>query len=213
MLETGFGKGHLTQVLCRKSGFLYAVELDDDLFEKTSRALSSVPNLRLIGGDFLQMSLPKVTSYQVFANIPFFITSPIVKKLTRAAHPPEEIWLVVERGAARRLMGLPRETMASLLLKAGWEAEIVYAFRREDFHPSPSVDTVLLHLSRKAAPDVVPAYLPRFERFVERSLSCGFGGKRGLLTSKQVSTALRLAHLPPLSRDGNTLYVQWLCLF
>ena len=136
MLETGFGKGHLTQVLCRKSGFLYAVELDDDLFEKTSRALSSVPNLRLIGGDFLQMSLPKETSYQVFANIPFFIASPIVKKLTRAAHPPEEIWLVVERGEARRLMGLSRETMASLLLKAGWEAEIVYAFRREDFHPT-----------------------------------------------------------------------------
>lgn len=75
VLEIGFSKGHLTQVLCRKSGFLYAVELDDDLFEKTSRALSSVPNLRLIRGDFLQMSLPKETSYKVFANIPFFITS------------------------------------------------------------------------------------------------------------------------------------------
>lgn len=86
MLEIGFGKGHLTQVLCRKCGFLYAVELDDDLFKKISRALSSVPNLRLIRGDFWQMSLPKETSYKVFANIPFFITSPIVKKLTRAAH-------------------------------------------------------------------------------------------------------------------------------
>lgn len=50
-----------------------------------------------------------------------------------------DIWLIMEKGAAKRYMGIPRETEKSLLLKVNWEMKIRYHFRREDFHPAPSV--------------------------------------------------------------------------
>ncbi len=213
VLEIGAGKGHLTEALCEKSGYVYSVEIDQKLYESTSVKLSQCTNLKLILGDFLKYSLPGQGSYKVFANIPFFITTQIIDKLTNASNPPSEAWLVMEKGAARRFAGFPKENKRSLLLKVGWETEVVYHFRREDFHPMPCVDSVLLHLKKKETPDLSKKEALSFQKFIEHSMRHGLSGKQGLLTQKQVSTALKCAGLPPAYRDGVTLYIQWLCLF
>lgn len=213
VLEIGAGKGHLTEVLCEKGGSVYSVEIDRKLFEYTKEKLSYTTNLKLIQGDFLKYPLPVKGSYKVFANIPFFITTQIMDKLTNASNPPVDIWLVMEKGAARRFAGHPKESMKSLLLKVGWETEIVYHFRREDFHPMPSVDSVLLHLKQKEIPDLSRGEIRSFQKFIEHSMRYGLSGKQGLLTPRQVSTALKRAGLPPAYKDGVTLYIQWLCLF
>jgi len=121
--------------------------------------------------------------------------------------------LAPEKGAAKRFMGHPKETSKSLFLKTNWEMKIVYHFQREDFHPKPSVDSVLLHLSRKNCPDLIRDDFISFKKFVEHSLKYGLFSKRSLLTKKQISAALKRANLPPLHKDGTTLYIQWLCLF
>lgn len=213
VLEIGAGKGHLTEALCEKGGFVHSVEIDRKLYESTSVKLSRFTNLKLIQGDFLKYPLPVQGGYKVFANIPFFITTQIIDKLTNASNPPSEAWLVMEKGAARRFAGFPGENVKSLLLKVEWETEIVYHFRREDFHPMPSVDSVLLHLKKKEIPDLSKKEICSFQKFIEHSMRYGFSGKRGLLTQRQVSTALKRAGLPPAYRDGVTLYIQWLCLF
>lgn len=213
VLEIGSGKGHLTQALCKKCGYLHSIEIDKDLYEKTKSKLSTVKNLELIHGDFLKYQLPNEGSYKVFANIPYFITTRIIEKLTEAKNPPGDIWIVVEKGAAKRFSGIPYETGNSLFLKTNWEMKIIYHFQREDFHPKPSVDSVLLHLSRKKNPDLDRADYNSFKKFVDHALKYGLFSNRSLLTKKQVSTALKRAKLPPLQRDGATLYIQWLCLF
>ena len=213
VLEIGTGKGHLTAELCRKGGSVYSIEIDRKLYESTKEKLSGLSNLKLIHGDFLNYSLPKKGDYKVFANIPYFITSEIVEKLTRVSNSPADIWLVMEKGAAKRFMGLPRETEKSLLLKVNWDMEVIYHFRREDFHPMPSVDSVLLHFSKKAVPDLNKNECYAFEKFVEHSMKYGICGKRGLLTKRQISAALKRAGLPDLPENGATLYIQWLCLF
>ena len=213
VIEIGTGKGHLTEALCRKGGCVYSVEIDRNLYESTGAKLSQISNLRLIYGDFLNYSLPKKGDYKVFANIPYFITTQIVEKLTQVSNLPADIWLIMEKGAAKRFAGLPKETEKSLLLKVNWETEIVYHFRREDFHPMPSVDSVLLHFTKKAVPDLNKNKCYDFKRFVEYSMKYGICGKRGLLTKRQVSAALRRAGLPTLPENGATLYIQWLCLF
>lgn len=213
VIEIGAGKGHLTQALCEKGGLVHSIEIDRKLFEGTRAKLSHLTNLKLTQGDFLKYPLPVRGDYKVFANIPFFITTQIMDKLTNASNPPLEIWLVMEKGAARRFAGLPKENVKSLLLKVGWETKIVYHFRREDFHPMPSVDSVLLHLKKKEVPDLSKKEIHSFQRFIEHSMRYGFSGKQGLLTPKQVSTALKRAGLPPAYKDGVTLYIQWLCLF
>lgn len=213
VLEIGTGKGHLTEVLCQAGGTIYSVEIDRKLFERTKAKLHHLSNLKLIQGDFLHYCLPSKGSYKVFANIPYFITTPIIEKLTNAPNPPSDIWLILEKGAAMRFAGLPRETEKSLLLKVNWNLKILHRFRREDFHPMPSVDSVLLHLHQKETPDLDRASLSSFQRFIAHSMKYGICGNRGLLTRRQVAVALKQAGLPPACENGVTLYIQWLCLF
>ncbi len=213
VIEIGAGKGHLTEILCRKSGFVYSVELDRKLYEHTKAKLHSCPNLRLVQGDFLRYTLPTKGSYKVFANIPYFITTQIIEKLTNAPNPATDIWLVMEKGAAKRFSGTGKETGKSLLLKVGWNIKIIYHFRREDFHPMPSADSVLVHFSRKEVPDLDRKDYADFQKFISHSQKYGFGRKESLLTRRQVSTALKQAGLPHAQEDGVTLYIQWLCLF
>lgn len=149
VLEIGTGKGHLTEVLCRRADYVYSVEIDRQLFERAKERLKHVNNVKLICMDFMRYALPHRGEYKVFANIPYYMTTKIVKKLTEDAHPPSEIWLVMEKGAAKRFMGVSGETKDSLRLKRKWKLEIIYYFSREDFHPKPSVDSVLLHMNAR----------------------------------------------------------------
>lgn len=149
VLEIGTGKGHLTDVLCRRAKYVYSVEIDRRLYERAKERLKNVRNVTLSCRDFMHYPLPNRYNYKVFANIPYYITTKIVQKLTEDVHPPSEIWLIMERGAAKRFLGVPRETKYSLSLKHKWKLDIVYYFSREDFHPKPSVDSVLLHFLRK----------------------------------------------------------------
>lgn len=77
----------------------------------------------------------------------------------------------------------------------------------------PSVDSVLVHFSRKEKPDLDRNEYYAFRKFVEHSMKYGICGKNGLLTKRQVAVALKQAGLPHAHEDGLTLYVQWLCLF
>ena len=77
----------------------------------------------------------------------------------------------------------------------------------------PSVDSVLVHFSRKAVPDLSREQLKNFGFFIEHSYKYGLCGRNGLLTKRQVSVALKQAGLPHAHEDGVTLYIQWLCLF
>lgn len=213
VLEIGTGKGHLTEALCRRAGTVCSVEIDRKLYESAGKRLSQFSNLRLIYGDFLKYDLPSKGDYKVFANIPYFITTQIIEKLTQASNPPAEMWLVMEKGAAKRFLGISKETKKSLLLKVGWDMKIVYHFRREDFHPMPAVDSVLVHFAKRASPDLTRGEYHAFQKFIEQSMKYGICGKGGPLTKRQVAVALKQAGLPHAHEDGVTLYIQWLCLF
>lgn len=213
VFEIGTGKGHLTEALCKEAGYVHSIEIDRKLYETAGKRLSESANLHLILGDFLKYKLPDEGDYVVFANIPYSITTQIIDKLTNAVNRPRDIWLIMEKGAAKRWMGLPGETEKSLRMKVYWNSEIRYFFRKEDFHPMPSVDSVLVHFSLKPEPDLSRNEYRDFCRFVEKGMKHGICGKGGLLTNQQAKAALRRAGLPHAHEDGVTLYIQWLCLF
>lgn len=190
VIEIGAGKGHITRELAARCGRVSAYEIDRKLAARLHETAQS--NVRVIASDFLTAELPKDGSYKVFSNIPFNRTSEIIRKLTESETPPDEAWLIMEKGASKRFLGQPYESRASLLLKPFFDAEIRYYFRREDFHPMPSVDTVLLRLVKKAMPDIP---FPKMREYA-------------LFLDKQLKT-------PPAQPrvSGQTLYIQWLCLF
>ena len=209
VLEIGAGKGHITRALLGRCGALRAVEIDPSLCNSLRERCGAHPRLQLVRADFLKTALPTVP-YKVFSNIPFSITTAIMRKLLHSPNPPQEGWLFMEKGAAKRFAGIPRETTESLALKPYYEMAIDYHFRREDFHPMPSVDVVMLRITRKANPDLPSAQRARFCDFVSR---CQSRGLRAVLTSKQIATALKRDGLAPLSASDEILYIQWLCLF
>ena len=210
VLEIGAGKGHITRALSRCCGQVISYEIDPRLFYRL--AGTTEKNVRLICGDFLKAPLPK-TPYKVFANIPFSCTTAILRKLTDSPNPPLAAWLVVEWGAAKRFCGQPRETQSSLLLRPFFQTRILCTIPREQFHPSPRVDAALLELRRSPHPDLSLAQRREFADFIARCQKYGFSHPCSLLTRRQAATALRQAGLPQIERSGNTLYVQWLCLF
>lgn len=204
VLEIGAGKGHITRALADRCGRVLTCEIDPVL---ASRLRGTLPeNVRLHPGDFLRMPLPR-GPYKVFANIPFNRTTDIIRHLTGAPHPPQAAWLIVERGAAMRFCGAGRESHASLSLKPWWNVRIAFHLRREDFHPMPSVDCVLLELRRKEPPDIPEKERRLWERFIENAFRHGL---RGMLTQRQITAALRQASIP---MSATMRYVQWLCLF
>lgn len=209
VVEIGPGKGHITRELLEICGSLKAAELDPALCARLRKTFAHAPKLSLFQGDFLRMPLPE-GPYKVFANIPFSRTTEIVRRLVWAQNPPKAAWLLMEKGAALRFCGRPRESLSALLLRPFFGVEICAQVPRQEFHPCPRVDAALLCLRRKSPPDVPWEQREAYRAFIREAWGKGFGG---LLTKKQVSTALRLESLPPLPRDANLLYVQWLCLF
>jgi len=211
VVEIGAGKGHLTNVLLYRCEKVTAVEIDRRLYNHLKIKFSNRVNLDLICRDFLTWELPK-TPYKVFANIPFNRTTDIIRKLTSGANMPDEAWLVVEKGAAKRFAGLPKESLSSMLIKPYFDSEIKYHFQREDFHPLPSVDAVLLHLKKKPIPDISAADRYLYNRFIT---NCRQNPEMlyRLLTKKQISTALKREKLSCDIILCDMLYVQWLCLF
>ena len=150
VIEIGPGKGHITEALCEKSYWVTAIELDRSLYGNLINKFKSKNNVTLINKDFLNWKLPKKREYKVFSNIPFYITTKIIKKLLlEELNSPTDMWLVMEKGSAKRFMGIPRESKLSLLLKTKFDIKIVHYFNREDFHPMPSVDCVLVYFKRK----------------------------------------------------------------
>ena len=95
----------------------------------------------------------------------------------------------------------------SLALKPWFDVRIAYHLKREDFHPAPSVDCVLLELRRRARPDIPASQREAWLRFTEEGLRHGPPG----MTKHQIQQALTQDGAIPMS--GTMRYVQWLCLF
>lgn len=212
VIEIGPGKGHIIGLLLLNCREVTAIELDEKLYENLLEKFRGVENLNLYHWDFMQWQLPSAESYKVFANIPFSHTTDIVRKLTESKNPPTEAWLTMEKGAAKRFMGKPHETLRSLMIKPVFDLKIIYHFSREDFHPKPGIDVVLLHLKKKAQPDVSPTQWRDYRHFVSNGLLAHGAELRRMFTKKQLTRAFREAGISDFA-SGEILYVQWLCLF
>lgn len=210
IIEIGAGKGHITREISLRCAEVRAIEYDPRLYNELKVKFANTSNIKIYHGDILSWRMPEQGDYKVFSNIPFSITSDIIKKLTRCPNPPREAWLIMEKGAAKRFIGLPNESAASLMLKPFYDTGIAYYFRREDFHPSPGVDIVLAHFIKKAEPDIPYAYRNQYERFVK---NCKRYGIHSVMSKKQVHTAFRGQGFGDIKPSGEMLYVQWLCLF
>lgn len=150
VLEIGPGKGIITEILSVYAKRVIAVEYDKKLYNDLVKSNKN-DNIEYIYNDIMKTKLP-LGKYKVFSNIPFQITSDIIKKLTENTNCPDDIYLIVQREAAKKYCGIPFQKIEGLrasILKLKYNVSIDYLFERTDFTPVPSVDIVLLHFSKR----------------------------------------------------------------
>lgn len=173
VFEIGAGRGIITRELLKKAKKVVAFEIDSTLGNKLIQELQGESSLEIKLTDFLSCDLPAYP-YKVFSNIPFNITSAVIKKLTQAENPPEDAYLIVQKEAAGKFMGMPvdnKNSLMAILLKPWFDFEIFYRFKRDDFSPRPGVNVIMLRIRKKEKPLVKINQKSQFEDFVAHTFN------------------------------------------
>lgn len=170
--DIGAGSGVISSVLANYCKTVIAVEVEPRMVQKLHENLGQYPNVAVHEGSFLDIELP-TRPYKVFANIPFHLSSPILRKLTESSHPPEAVYLVVQKQFANKLLPDSDRFTGQLGMMVGplFAVRIRKRLKRTDFWPHPNVDTVFLELIRRDTPLIAKAQMPAYRRFIEGCFS------------------------------------------
>ena len=182
VLEIGPGIGVLTKELCSVAGKVRSLELDNRLFPILSETLSDCGNIEIVEGDALKMDLnalidekfTEMSDIKVCANLPYYITSPIIMKLIESKLPVSEIVVMVQKEAADRLAAqIGSRESGALTVAAQYYAEIEKLFdvSRGSFMPQPKVDSAVIKLSVRKEPPVRAENEKRFFEIVRAAFA------------------------------------------
>lgn len=170
VLDIGAGSGVISYALSQRSKKVIAVELDRRIIVTLRKNTQSLKNVHVLHTDFLKMSLPK-TGYKVFSNIPFSLSSAIVRKLTQSEYPPTHSYLVVQREFAQKLItnSNAHNSLLGILLGIDYKVDIMRSLAPRNFVPSPRVRTVLLCIIKRKKPLMALDERTLFKSFVTNS--------------------------------------------
>lgn len=153
VIEIGPGLGFLTEKLIEKSKYLTAFEIDDDLIPVLNKKFQGRDNFSLVHEDFMTTDLGTFLkgkkNIKVVANIPYYITSPIINKLIEYRKNISEIYLMVQKEVAERIASEAGSKNMSLLTHAVQfyaDAEYLFTVPKEKFTPVPKVDSAFLKI-------------------------------------------------------------------
>lgn len=215
VLEIGPGQGSLTKVLLAKAGQVIAVELDNQLAQSLQDA--KWPNLAVVHQDILQFDFTKLPAgYKVVANIPYYLTSNLIKVLSQSANSPAAAALLVQREVAERAAAQPGHmSVLAVLAQYYWHVSLGRIVKAGAFTPPPKVDSQILILNRREEPLFKDIDDKQFFRLVK----AGFSQKRktlenslsgGLAISKtEASQLLERAGIAPATRAQTLSLDSW----
>jgi len=151
VLEVGPGIGTLTNELAKTVKKVVAVEKDKKMVEALRKTLKEYKNIEIIQADILQhnYSLP-TTNYKLVANIPYYLTSALIRKFLEEKNQPELMVLMIQKEVAQRICAKP-PNMSLLAVSVQFYAEpkIISYVKKENFWPSPNVDSAIIKITPK----------------------------------------------------------------
>ena len=150
VLEIGAGLGSLTRLLAQRAREVVAVELDENLIPILKSVTQPAPNVRIIQGDILALepvNLVPSAGYLVAANIPYYITSKLIRHLLGASTPPKRIVLTVQKEVAERICAQPGElSLLGLSVQVYGDPRISSRVPAGAFYPVPKVDSAIVRI-------------------------------------------------------------------
>jgi 16S rRNA (adenine1518-N6/adenine1519-N6)-dimethyltransferase len=192
VLEIGPGLGSLTRYLALSARSVTAVELDRKLFPALVSVLAPYQNVRLVQGDILKLKpaeLMETEGYVVVANIPYYITSVVIRHLLEAEQRPKRVVLTVQKEVAERICAEPgRMSLLALSVQVYGKPVIGTSIPAEAFYPPPKVDSAILCIELYPQPVISAERLDKFFTLIK----AGFSQKRKTLRNS-LSGGLRIA--------------------
>lgn len=160
VLEVGPGIGTLTQGLAEAGANVTAVEIDRRLLEVLSKTLEGYENVRIVHGDILRINVAETVGaprYKVVANLPYYITTPIIMGLLEARMPIDVLVTMVQKEVAQRMVASPGTKdygALSVAVQYYTKAEIMFVVKPDSFIPAPSVDSAVIRCTVRDTPPV-----------------------------------------------------------
>ena len=177
VLEVGPGIGTLTQGLDESGASVVAVELDKRLLPVLDTTLEGYDNVRIVNGDILQVDIMQtvgVDEFKVCANLPYYITTPIIFALLEKRLPMERLVAMVQKEVAERMAAKPGGKdygALSVAIQYYTEPEIAFIVPPSSFIPAPSVDSAVIVCKRREKPPVEVCDEALFFRVVKAAFS------------------------------------------
>lgn len=197
ILEIGAGKGILTNALIQKGAHIIAFEIDRDLVDFLKKQFAS-QDVNFIFEDFLQFR-GKISADRCVANIPYNISTPIIKKLFDLGIP--SMTLMIQKEYAKRLMAKPKTgdyNSLSIFVQVRAKVEHLFDVNRGSFYPSPSVDSAVVKLTRSKETENKIKDMKKFEEVVRMA----FSKKRKMIRNnlKSMDMLLEKSGISPTQR-------------
>ena len=205
VLEVGPGIGTLTQGLAQSGADVTAIELDRRLLEVLDTTLASYDNVRIVHGDVLKLDVPTIMNHKPFkvvANLPYYITTPIIMSLLESKLPIERLVVMVQKEVALRMVAKPGTKdygALSVAVQYYTEPDIVLDVPPKSFLPAPAVTSSVIRcvLRDKPPVDVID------EKLFFRVVKAGFAQRRKTFSNTMKTTGLTRDRIEELLAKAN----------
>lgn len=210
VLEVGPGTGALTTRLAATGARIIAVEKDRRLIEPLRERFAAFPNVRIVEGDILKLDIRHlsfdIARYKLVANIPYYLTSHLIRLMLQRWPPPSVAVLMVQQEVARRIMAAPPDmNLLALSVRLFADPSPVMRVSRGSFRPVPTVDSMVIKLEVRMTNDELRRENERILTIAKRA----FGQKRKQLKSAVPADALERAGISPAARPQELSLGAW----
>ena len=218
VLEIGPGIGTLTQALAETGAAVTAVELDDHLLPVLDKTLEHYDNVRVVHGDIMRTDIETLMNHKPFkvcANLPYYITTPIIMKLLEQKLPIERIVVMVQKEVAERMVAVPGHKIygaLSVSVQYYTEPKMLFEISPKCFMPAPEVTSAVVAMDVRREPPVDLMDEKRFfsvvkAAFQQRRKTLSNALKNTGMTKEQIANVLEAASIDG-KRRGETLSLQ-----
>ena len=209
VVEIGAGAGTLTRAIANRAKKVYAFEIDENLKPVLNKTLDGLTNVELIFGDIMKMPIEELENtvgenYTVVANLPYYITTPVITMFLEKAKRVTGISVTVQKEVALRLAAAPKTSdygAITVAVRLAGEAEIIKEIGRELFLPPPNVDSAVVKitidknkfagLDRQKYRELVRAAFSMRRKTLANNLIKAYG-----ISREEAEDALKRANLP-----------------
>ncbi len=219
VLEIGAGLGSLSRFLAASARHVTAIELDKNLIPVLTEVLAPCDNVTLVQGDILDISINTLqlqSGYYVVANIPYYITSAVIRHLLESSAQPARLLLTVQREVAERICAKPGDmSLLALSVQVYGNPAITGRLPAGAFYPPPAVDSACVRVDLHSTSLIPPEKLKLFFRLTK----AGFSQKRktlrnslsaGLaLPADKTAVLLGEASIDPMRRAETLSIPEW----